>query len=412
MVLARTFGPTVNGEYTAITSWFGIALIVGGLGQPAALCFYIASDPLRARDYLATSRMMMLATGSIALIAGILLAPILSRGNPDVATGYRIAFAASIIDFVGTGYTSALQAKDLIRWNVVRIIQPAACVITIVMLWFFQVLTLWSSLIVLAATMTLQLAWAYRCCRLNRLVPGRFQTTLLRPLTVYGSAQIAALTPAVLNAQLDTLVLSQTVASASLGRYAIAVSLTLIPLPVVAAIGNVAFPRLAGRSAESEASRRLQRSAVIASAAIAAGMLLPLAAISPWMIPMVFGVGYRGAVPLIWLLTPGGIFFACGRVVADVLRGKNRPRVVAWSEGFAAVFTVILLFTLLPILGVTAAAIASTVSYGMALAVMLHFMRPGPGRHRRGRTRRVSPGYVAVMRRYMLLMTFSSLRGR
>ena len=82
-------------------------------------------------------------------------------------------------------------------------------------------------------------------------------------------AQIAALAPYTLNAQLDQLVLSQTVASADLGRYAIAVSLTSLPLPLVAAVGNVAFPRLAAQRIATAATRKMQRDAIAASAGIA-----------------------------------------------------------------------------------------------------------------------------------------------
>jgi O-antigen/teichoic acid export membrane protein len=48
-IVARALGATVCGEYAAVTSWFGIVLMVGGMGQPAALCFFVASDPQRAR---------------------------------------------------------------------------------------------------------------------------------------------------------------------------------------------------------------------------------------------------------------------------------------------------------------------------------------------------------------------------
>ena len=90
--------------------------------------------------------------------------------------------------------------------------------------------------------------------------------------------------------------------------------------------------------------------------------------------PLVFGAGYAGAVPLLWILSPGAVFLACGQVVGDLLRGRNRPAVVAWAQGLAAVFTVVLLIVLLPIIGVYAAAFASTVSYGVALAAMLRFL--------------------------------------
>jgi len=61
---------------------------------------------------------------------------------------------------------------------------------------------------------------------------------------------------------------------------------------------------------------------------------------------------------------------------------------VAWAEGIAAIFTVALLFALLPLVGVYGAAIASTVSYGVALAVMLRRLSrrpPQAGRHRQRR---------------------------
>ena len=59
ILLARALGPTVRGEYAAITAWFGVAQMAGGMGQPAALCFYVARDPARAPDYVATSRAMI-----------------------------------------------------------------------------------------------------------------------------------------------------------------------------------------------------------------------------------------------------------------------------------------------------------------------------------------------------------------
>src|SRR6266851_4301434 len=75
VILARAVGPTVRGEYAAVVSWFGIVLMLGEIGQPAAICYYVAQDPRRARSYVATSRAMMLGTGVLALVAGLLLAP-------------------------------------------------------------------------------------------------------------------------------------------------------------------------------------------------------------------------------------------------------------------------------------------------------------------------------------------------
>jgi O-antigen/teichoic acid export membrane protein len=326
---------------------------------------------------------MMLGAGIIALIAGLLLAPILARGNHEVADGYRIAFATCVVTYVGTAYTYSLQARHLLHWNVVRAVQPIVSLIILCGLWVFRLLTLNTALLVLAGTLTLQLISGYWYCRQHALAPGHRRISLIRPLAAYGAAQIAALTPFALNAQLDQLVLSQTVAPADLGRYAIAVSLTSLPIPLVAAVGNVAFPRLAAQRVATDATKRMQRGAIVASAGIATAMLVPLALVAYWVVPFVFGAGYKGAVPMLWILTPGAIFLACGQVVGDLLRGRNHPAVVAWAQGLAAIFTVVLLISLLPVVGVYGAAIASTVAYGIALGAMLHALWHLP-RHARG----------------------------
>jgi O-antigen/teichoic acid export membrane protein len=384
IVVARALGPSVQGDYAAITAWFGISCMIGQMGLPAALCFYVAKDSPRARNYVATSRAMMLATGTLAFGVGLLLAPVLSHGNAEVADGYRIAFSTSVVTYVGIAYTYSLQARHLLRWNAVRAIQPVLSLLTFCILWTLKLLTLDIALSIVAATLVIQLTWGYWHCRRIGISSGTFDITLLRPLAMYGIAQIAALTPATLNAQLDQLVLSQTVVPADLGRYAIAVSLSSIPIPFVSAIGNVAFPRLAAQRTVTGATLRLQRCAIIASAGIATTLLLPLALVAYWLIPFVFGPAYGGAVPLLWILTPGAIFLACGQVTGDLLRGRNRPTVVAWAQGFAAIFTIVLLISLLPVVGVFGAAIASTIAYGIALVIMLRALRRRPRHARRG----------------------------
>jgi O-antigen/teichoic acid export membrane protein len=330
----------------------------------------------------------MLITGTAALVAGILLAPLLARGNAGLTVAYRIVFATSIVAFVGASYTFSLQARNLHWWNEVRVSQPVLCLAFLIVLWRLRVLTLDAALIIMALTMLLQLGWAYYRCRAADLVPGHAQARLVRPLARYGVSQIAALTPAALNANLDQLVLSQAVPPAVLGRYAIAVSCSLLPIPMVSAIGNVAFPRLASRQRVEGLVGRMQWLGILGSACATTGVLVPLDLVAPWLVPHVFGPGYAGVVPLLWILTPAGVFLACNQVTGDILRGRKRPLVVARAQGLAAVFTVILLIALLPVAGVYGAAIASAVAYGVALIMMLLSLRRLPSevygpRHRK-----------------------------
>ena len=235
-MVARVLGPTLRGEYAAVTAWFGVVLLIAEIGQTAAVCFYVAHEPDDARGYLATSRTLVLAASVVTVAAGMLVAPVLARGNAGLTTAYRIAFATLLVALVRTSYTYALQARDLHRWNTALVLQPALSLVAMIVLWRLRLLTLDSALIVIAASILAQLAYSYWGCRRPGLAPGRAEARFAGPLVRYGIAQTAALAPASLNSYLDQLVLSQTVAAAVLGRYAIAVSCTLLPLPVVTAI--------------------------------------------------------------------------------------------------------------------------------------------------------------------------------
>jgi O-antigen/teichoic acid export membrane protein len=100
-------------------------------------------------------------------------------------------------------------------------------------------------------------------------------------------------------------------------------------------------------------------------------LLLPLGAVAYWTIPLIFGQAFRGAVPLLWLMIPGAVFSACGQVTADLLRGRSKLPAVALAQGSAAIALVALTIALLPFTGVKGCAIAYTVSYGIALIMLL-----------------------------------------
>ena len=100
------------------------------------------------------------------------MAPVLAHGNPGLAGAYRIAFAGSVIAFVGASYTFSLQATSTARWNLVRVSQPVLALTGILLLWRLRLLTLDTAMGVLIVTMAIQLGYAYYWCRRSELAPG------------------------------------------------------------------------------------------------------------------------------------------------------------------------------------------------------------------------------------------------
>jgi O-antigen/teichoic acid export membrane protein len=375
VIIARSLGPSFRGEYAAIVAWFGVAFMIGDLGQTAATTFFVARGSPRQPDYVATSRNLMIVSGTTVLTVGALAAPLLAPANPTVAWGYRLAFMTCLATLVGFSYTSALQATNIARWNLVRISQPALFVAVVTILHLTGHLGLTTALVTMSITTVAQTALAYLLCRGQRLTGGRAAFALGRPMSRYGLGQLAASAPTLVTARLDQLVLSLTVAPAVLGHYAVAVSLTTLAVPLVSAVGHVAFPRLASQVLSRSGTDRLQRWSILASAGAGVALMIALAGSASWLVPAAFGPGFRDAVPLIWLLAPGGVFVACGQVCADLLRGHGRVLAVARAQGVAAVTMILLLAVLLPVLGAAGAAIASSTAAGVALLIMLRTLR-------------------------------------
>jgi O-antigen/teichoic acid export membrane protein len=389
VLIARSLGPSARGEYAAIMAWFGAVLVLGQLGQTAAITFFVARDPDRARDYVATSRAMMVASGMVALGIGLLAAPLLAAGSGAATAGYRLMFATCAVCFASASYVFSLQATRIDRWNLTMASQPVAYLVIVAGLHLAGRLNLMTALAVLSATTVGQAGLAYWLCAREGLTGGRARRSLARPLSRYGLSQLAAAAPTLLTTRLAMLVLSLAVPSAALGQYAVAASVTALAMPVVSAVGNVSFPKIASRTLPPARLDRLQRFAVVGSAVTGIVLMLPVVVSAPVLVPLVFGAGFRDAVPLVLLLAPGGVLLACGRVCADLLTGHGRPLAVARAQAVAALSTVALLATLVPWLGVIGAAITESVAAAVALVLLLRALhrvnvrRAGrTGRHR------------------------------
>jgi O-antigen/teichoic acid export membrane protein len=390
VILARSLGPSDRGDYAAVVAWFGVVLIIGELGQTAATTYHVARHPENAKDYTATSRVLMTVTGALTAGIGFLVAPLLAHGDSDLLLSYRVVFVVCLPVFVGAGYSFALQAVSISRWNVMRIAQPIAYLLLVVVAQLTGHLTLVVATAVLALTVTAQAALSYGLARRSGLTGGRARREHVRPLTRYGFSQVLASAPQTFNGRLDQLVLSQTVRSSELGHYAVAVTLSGLAVPVVSALGNVLFPRLAAMKRGGAAERRLVRSAVLTSSLVALVVVGVLTATAFVTVPLVFGPDYDASVRLVWLLAPAGVLLASTQVASDLLRGRGQPGLVARAQGVGLVLTIILLAALIPRWGASGAAVATGAACAVTWALLMQGLRVGRDRiegSRDGRSR-------------------------
>jgi O-antigen/teichoic acid export membrane protein len=282
--------------------------------------------------------------------------------DPIAANGLRLMFALLPIVFVSGIRVAAMQASAIARWNVTRAIQPVSYFIAIVLLAAIGKLSVASVIAALLITLGLQALGSVLLDSHRSDRESRSDRRWSKGLLTYGLKNVAIGAPWLLNSRLDQLVLSLNVPMAELGNYVLAVSLSLLAAPFATAFGSLAFPRIAA-SEGLEARRRIGRAAVFGSLGTAAALLLPMAAAAPLLIPAAFGSGFAGAVVPLVILVPGTIAFVGNQVMADVLRGLDRPMTPALAEGIGVLITVALLILLVPTYGIRGAAVASVIAY-------------------------------------------------
>jgi O-antigen/teichoic acid export membrane protein len=374
--IARTLGSTARGEYASIMAWFGVTLAVGELGQTAATTFHVAKNRRDARDYVATARTLMMASGVPIAFVGFVIAPVLAHRSTSATDGYRLIFATCIVSYLGASLVYSLQAVATFRWNLVRVFQPVAYALAVVVMHVSGQLSLAGCLLATSATILMQAVLAHVVCRSTGLTGGRTSGRLVKDLVRYGSTQLAGSVPALVVARTDILALSVTVNPAHVGMYAVAASLTGLAAPAVSAIGAVAFPRIAsGCASDPIGTRRLARRALAVATGVSAALAVSLVLSSHWLITTVFGSAYGDAARLMMVLAPAGAIVASAQVCSDLLRGYGRPIDVVRAQWAAAAVTAVAALIVVPRFGTLGAASVTVASAATSWILLYRYLR-------------------------------------
>ena len=371
--LAYFLQPEGRGAYAAVIAWSGTLSTFGALGITAAITYFVAIGN-RRDDVVRTAQHLLLGLSMGALLLGLAVTPFLAGDNDALRLAYLIAFLSLPVTFLSGTWVFALQGASLRRWSTVRLVHPMAYLALLTVLYGMDTLTVPWVISAVTASAAAQAFFAYRSWKRISSGRGSYDRRLARPLIRYGLRTLASQAPFLLNSRVDQLVLSVAVPLSDLGRYAVAVSLTLLVFPLTSAFGSVALPYIAKQNqTDALAARTTWRLAVAGSLVIGSLGAVVVAALTPVVIPAVLGDSYKGIETLVYILAPGAVLLGLNQVVGDVLRGYDQALLVARAEGVAAVLTVVLMVALIPTLGVVGAAISSTCSYGLSTVMLIRY---------------------------------------
>jgi O-antigen/teichoic acid export membrane protein len=241
--------------------------------------------------------------------------------------------------------------------------------VAVVVLASLGMLTVAAYLILLLLGSALTLAIVFVALRVRPRRGG-----LLRPLVRFGTRAYVGTLASVANFQLDQAIIAPFLGTRDLGHYAIAVTISNLPVGLAAAIGSRVYGAVGldeTGTIDHERAGRVLRLAVTGSLIFCAGLGLS----APVLIPLLYGADFKASILPLLLLLPGTIAVSAGAVAEAALVLAGRPGVTSRAEAVALVITVAGLGATVPTLGIAGAAATTSVSYIARFAVQLRGLR-------------------------------------
>jgi O-antigen/teichoic acid export membrane protein len=381
VLVARAGGPSGVGAFTLLRVLPGLAGVLAAAGLPGAAPYFLASraDDPRLKPTIAALTCLGAAGASIGWLA---LTPVLHPVFFKLWTVKLVLAGALAVFtqlFVAVGKALLQGTDDLHSANMAIVAEEAAFLPVYLCLlpYVHGNARMIEALII--ADVVVALAIADRLRRRGFFAGwSRPSYPLGREVAAYGArGQLGGLLSLV-NLRLDVAILGAIAGPAVLGVYAIASKYAeLLRLPGLA-VTYVLYPAFARRSAAD--ARERTRSFLIPAAAITVAAALPLALAAKFVLPVVYGDAFFGAVKPSWILLGGLVGEGVVGLITAYLYGIGRPGLNSLAIGAAVVVTVIGDVLLIPHYGAVGAAIASAVSYLTTCATLLAFFAVFRGR--------------------------------
>jgi O-antigen/teichoic acid export membrane protein len=377
VLLSRWLGPEGRGEVAAAMLWPTLLVYLSSLGLIAAILYYSAQPDSEPQRIFSSGIALASIQSSVAILVGFATLHWLLRSQSASVVGagklYLFVIPLSLIVQYGV---SILQGRMRISaFNRLRAILPAGYFIGTVVLMLFGQLTLLNIIILHLALNVIVLACTLVSLgdlgvRLGFNIDGRLAKRMMQ----YGLRVHVGNISGLANLSLDQVLMAAWLPPAYLGLYVVAVSAAGVSQVFSQAVQMVLTPSITQKETQPERVAVLQgvfRRYWLLSFVIT----LAIGAVLPVAIPLVFGSQFKEAIWPAEVLLAGAFLIGAKEVLAGGAQSLGNPWLGSKAQLWALVVTGVLLYFLLPTMGIMGAAIATAASHCTQLAIVVSGLR-------------------------------------
>jgi O-antigen/teichoic acid export membrane protein len=376
VVLARMLGPEGRGLFALVLLLPEWGRSLGLLGFDQANAVYAGLEPGGRKALVWQSAAVAVVVGGIIAVAGMGFLALGAPGSQTLIRGplwlYLLPLA-TVPGRLAVEYWGAILRgmNRIYMLNVVQVGMRAASLVLVLLFvgWFRLDVAgaVWADSLVNVAVVFLMIILLAHVSVWGR---PSFSRSLLERTTKFALPAHGGTIAAYLNYRVDEFMIAALLPPEQLGFYVIAVGLVERLWILPGSVATALLPHLTNsRERDPALSAEIARHVMVWTGAACLLVFL----LADVVVRMLYSPTFAtAAAPLRWLL-PGIFTLSIGKVLVAELLAQEKPRYTVWASGMAALVNVAGNLALVPHLGVSGAALASSLSYTLLSFILVWY---------------------------------------
>lgn len=383
VVVARVLGPEGNGLYSMAVLLPSILVNFLGLGVGPATVYYLARGDYSGAEAFRGNLLLGAIVASVgSLIALIIIFEWGGEIFPGVPNNLLfIGLASFPIALVSSYLVSIFQGLEDFRSFNLSVLAPqlvnlASVAVALLLLDLGIHGALAAYVVGQGAGLVialLLLRWSRVNSRARHAAPSR--RIYGRKVLGYGWKVHFSNVLGFINYRADIFLVNFLLSPVAVGIYVISVQIAERLWIISQATSTVLLPRLSSLHGQKNTRRALAAKGFLVVAGSTAMISVVVAIGLYWLIPPVFGEEFRGAYPVFLWLVPGIVAGSGARIYANLVAAAGKPEWNLYASVVVIALNIVGNILLIPALGLTGAAIATTVAYCVNLIIKLLMVR-------------------------------------
>lgn len=337
VLVARVLGPANFGLVTIAIATLTMISDIADLGTNTGLIRYVSAHIENNRrialQYLKLSLFIKLIVGGVVVIAGLILAPVISNlvfQKPELTPLLRLAMLGVLGALLFTFASSSLQAlQRFTTWSLLNITSNLIRLLVVLLIAYLGFLNPSNTLATYIALPFFGFFVSLLILPVKEFTSVNIERSIGTKLFEYNSWVAMFVVLAAISSRMDTFLNGRLLTIGDVGIYGAANQLAGVMPQIVGALGTVVAPKFAGFQSLQQMLAYFKKLQLFVIGLSVLGLILMPFVIK--LIPSIFGHSYTPSVPVFIVLFVGMIIFLISVPVHNsIIFYYSNPKFFVW----------------------------------------------------------------------------------